>query len=193
MLVYYILSRGHHPFGKGARCESNILDGKYSLEHLEDDVAKDLVEWMINEDVKERPKVEEALAHPFFWTDEKRVEYLQKLGNVKEVQYYLSPDEELLHAIEIMAMGKTFSEWKTKLPAEIVHKVDGKKKPYPENLLGLLRFIRNLYEHYSDDAEKVNLMTIFPDLFGNAFKFAKVRGWNSTPSLRKWLRSVPVL
>ncbi|KAL7876066.1 hypothetical protein AOLI_G00110290 [Acnodon oligacanthus] len=129
MLVYYILSGGHHPFGKGAHCEINILDGKYSLEHLEDDVAKDLVEWMINED----------------------------------------------------------------LPDEIVQKVDSKKKPYPENLLGLLRFIRNLYEHYSDDAEKTNLMTIFPDLFGNAFKFAKVRGWHTTPSLRKWLRSAPVI
>ncbi|KAL6490572.1 hypothetical protein MHYP_G00009170 [Metynnis hypsauchen] len=193
MLVYYILSGGHHPFGKGARCEINILDGKYSLEHLEDDVAKDLVEWMINEDVKERPKVEEALAHPFFWTDEKRVEYLKKLGNEKEVQKYLNPDEELLHAIEEMTMGKTFSEWKKKFPDETVLKVDSKKKPYPENLLGLLRFIRNLYEHYPDDAEKINLMTLFPDLFGNAFKFAKVRGWNTTPSLRKWLRSVPVI
>ncbi|XP_017569457.1 uncharacterized protein LOC108437100 isoform X1 [Pygocentrus nattereri] len=189
MLVYYILSGGHHPFGKGARCESNILDGKYSLEHLEDDMAKDLVECMISHDPKKRPKVEEALAHPFFWKDENRVEYLQKLGNVKQVQNYLKPDEELLHAIEEMAIGKTFSKWKTKFPDEIVQKVDSKKKPYPENLLGLLRFIRNLYP---DDAEKINLMTLFPDLFGNAFKFAQARGWNTTPSLRKLLRSVPV-
>ncbi|XP_057192299.1 uncharacterized protein LOC130555814 isoform X2 [Triplophysa rosa] len=70
MLVYYILSRGHHPFGKGAACEYNILQGKYKLEHLEDDVANDLVEWMINEDPGKRPTVEQTLAHPFFWNDE---------------------------------------------------------------------------------------------------------------------------
>ncbi|KAI4900145.1 hypothetical protein NFI96_023874, partial [Prochilodus magdalenae] len=193
MLVYYTLSGGHHPFGKGVRCESNILDGKYSLEHLKDDTAKDLVEWMISDDVKTRPKVEETLAHPFFWTDEKRVEYLKKLGNVEEVENCRTPDEELLHAIEEMTVGKTFSEWKTKFPPELVQKLDGKKKAYPENTLGLLRFIRNLHEHYSEDAEKINLMTLFPDLFGSAFKFAKTRGWNTKPSLRKWLRSVPVI
>ncbi len=71
MLVYYILSRGHHPFGKGAACEYNILRGRYSLEHLDDDVAKDLVEWMINENPNNRPTVEQTLAHPFFWTDER--------------------------------------------------------------------------------------------------------------------------
>ncbi|XP_060791178.1 uncharacterized protein LOC132894981 isoform X3 [Neoarius graeffei] len=69
MLVYYILSIGHHPFGKSVWCEVNILRGKYSLEHLEDEIAKDLVEWMISHDPKDRPKVEETLCHPFFWTD----------------------------------------------------------------------------------------------------------------------------
>ena len=48
MLIYYILSGGHHPFGKGVRCEGNILDGKYNLQEVQDVVAKDLVEQMIN-------------------------------------------------------------------------------------------------------------------------------------------------
>jgi len=60
MLVYYILSGGHHPFGEDVDCESNILRGRYSLEHLNDDVAKDLVEWMINENPEERPMVEQT-------------------------------------------------------------------------------------------------------------------------------------
>ncbi|XP_072542945.1 uncharacterized protein [Salminus brasiliensis] len=193
MLVYYILSKGHHPFGKGVRCESNILDGKYSLEHLKDDMSKDLVEWMIKDNLSERPKVEETLAHPFFWTDEKKVEYLKKLGNVKEVENCRTPDEELIHALEEQTVGKTFSSWKAKLPAETVQKLDGKKKPYPENTLGLLRFIRNLHEHYPEDADKINLMTTFPDLFGNAFKFAQERKWNTRPRLKKWLNSAPVI
>lgn len=193
MLAYYILSCGHHPFGKGVRCEANILDGKYSLEHLEDEMAKDLVEQMISHEPKDRPNVEETLCHPFFWTDVWKVEYLKRLGNERDVENCRNADPDLLSALEDVAAGKSFSDWKTKLPSELVQKVDGKKKAYPENTLGLLRFIRNLHEHYAEDAETLNLMTLFPDLFGNVFKFAKKRGWNTKPSLRKWLRSIPVI
>ncbi|XP_067277868.1 uncharacterized protein [Pseudorasbora parva] len=191
MLVYYILSRGHHPFGKGPFCEVNILQGKYSLEHLDDDVAKDLVEWMINKTPNNRPTVEQTLAHPFFWTDERRVEYLKKLGNQKEAENCRNVDEELIQAIEQYTEGKSFSQWKTKLPSELVQKLDGKKKSYPENTLGLLRFIRNLHEHYPEDAESINLMDSFPDLFGSVFRFTKQSGWNSRASLKKFFSSVP--
>lgn len=190
MLVYYILSRGHHPFGKGIFCEVNILQGRYSLEHLDDDVAKDLVEWMINKDPNNRPTVEQSLAHPFFWTDERRVEYLKKFGNLNEAENCRKVDEELLHAVETFTEGKSFSQWKTKFPSELVQKLDGKKKGYPENTLGLLRFIRNLHEHYPEDAEIINLMALFPDLFGSVFRFAKEKGWHSRASLKKFFSSV---
>uniref|UniRef100_A0A8C1PL59 Serine/threonine-protein kinase ppk4-like n=1 Tax=Cyprinus carpio TaxID=7962 RepID=A0A8C1PL59_CYPCA len=183
MLVYYILSGGQHPFGEDVDCEYNISRGRYSLEHLDDDVAKDLVEWMINENANERPTVEQTLAHPFFWTDERRVWYLKILGSEKEAENCRNADEELLNAIAKHTEGKSFSEWKNKLPSELVQKLDGKKKPYPENTLGLLRFIRNLHEHYKDDAVKINLMDLFPDLFGTVYMFAKERGWNSRESV----------
>ncbi|XP_073763672.1 serine/threonine-protein kinase/endoribonuclease IRE1-like isoform X2 [Danio rerio] len=190
MLVYYILSRGHHPFGKGIFCEVNILQGRYSLEHLDDDVAKDLVEWMINENPNNRPTVEQSLAHPFFWTDERRVEYLKIIGNLNEAENCRKVDEELLYAVEKFTEGKSFSQWKTKFPSELVQKLDGKKKGYPENTLGLLRFIRNLHEHYPEDAEIINLMALFPDLFGSVFRFAKDKGWHSRASLKKFFSSV---
>uniref|UniRef100_A0A8C1JP78 Uncharacterized protein n=1 Tax=Cyprinus carpio TaxID=7962 RepID=A0A8C1JP78_CYPCA len=189
MLVYYILSRGHHPFGKGPRCEVNILEGRYSLEHLDDDVAKDLVEWMINENPNERPTVEQTLSHAFFWTDDRRVRYLKILGNEKEAENCRNADEELLNAIAKYSEGKSFSEWKTKLPSELVQKLDNKKKAYPENTLGLLRFIRNLHEHYKAEAVKINLMALFPDLFGSLYIFAKERGWNSRESVRMDIKS----
>ena len=71
MLVYYILSGGEHPFGKGPRGEVNILDGNYNLHHVQDVAAKDLIERMINEDPRKRPTVKECLAHPFFWSNER--------------------------------------------------------------------------------------------------------------------------
>ncbi|RXN23803.1 serine threonine- kinase ppk4-like isoform X2 [Labeo rohita] len=120
-----------------------------------------------------------------------RVEYLKKLGNQNEAENCRNVSEELLQAVEKYTEGKSFSEWKTKLPSELVQKLDGKKKVYPENTLGLLRFIRNLHEHYPEDAESINLMASFPDLFGSVFRFAKERGWNSRASLKKFFSSAP--
>uniref|UniRef100_A0A3Q3FYP6 Serine/threonine-protein kinase/endoribonuclease IRE1-like n=1 Tax=Labrus bergylta TaxID=56723 RepID=A0A3Q3FYP6_9LABR len=130
MLIYYILSGGHHPFGdKACKCENNIDEGKYTLDHVQDVVAKDLIEWMINEEPRRRPKVEECLSHPFFF------------------------------------------------PEELVQRVEGKKKSYSEDILGLLRFIRNLHEH-EEDVAKLDLLSMFPDLFGGVYISAKSQGWN---------------
>ncbi|XP_064820030.1 uncharacterized protein LOC135537951 isoform X1 [Oncorhynchus masou masou] len=186
MLMYYIISGGHHPFGKGIHCEVNIFQGKYILEHVEDEVAKDLIEWMINEDPEKRPTVEDTLAHPYFWPEERRVEYLRKIGNEKEAENCRKADPRLLHALDQCAEARSFTKWKSKMPPELMNKLDGKKKAYPDNTLGLLRFIRNLHEHYTEDADSVDILTMFPDLFGCVYKFAKKMEWNSRSSLKKW-------
>ncbi|XDV12460.1 hypothetical protein PO909_001134 [Leuciscus waleckii] len=87
MLVYYILSDGKHPFGDMDR-EVNIKNGEYSLEHVQDIVAKDLVEWMINKEPAERLTVDEVLRHPFFWDDYRKDAVLRKLGDRPEIQNY---------------------------------------------------------------------------------------------------------
>ncbi|KAM9406588.1 uncharacterized protein ACWYII_026995 isoform 7-T17 [Salvelinus alpinus] len=187
MLVYYILSGGHHPFedplGDELEQNRNIIKGTYTLEHVADEVTKDLIEWMINEVPDERPTVEETLNHPLFWKPHRRVEYLRRIGNEKEVRKYSDADPKLLEALKQSAMERTFCQWKSKLPSDLIKKMDG-KKPYPENMLGLLRFIRNLHEHYAEDLESVDLMKMFPDLFGCVYVLAKKRGWNSRPGLK---------
>uniref|UniRef100_A0AAX7TRT9 Uncharacterized protein n=1 Tax=Astatotilapia calliptera TaxID=8154 RepID=A0AAX7TRT9_ASTCA len=176
MLIYYILSGGNHPFGKSFKCESNIYDGKYSLDHVQDVVAKDLIEWMINKEPKDRPKVEECLNHPFFWTPKEQFEYLRKTGNREEVENCRKADEKLIGSLEAYANG-SFKLWKNKFPEELVRKMDG-RKPYPETTLGLLRFIRNFHEHNREDAPHIDVLVLFPDLFGCVYKFNKDKGWN---------------
>ncbi|XP_049922700.1 uncharacterized protein LOC126403917 isoform X1 [Epinephelus moara] len=186
MLVYYILSGGHHPFGDiPFKCEYNIHEGNYTLDHVQDVVAKDLIEWMINKEPKSRPKVEECLSHPYFWTDDRKVEYLIKSGNRKEAENCRNADQELISSLEKCSEDRSFQQWKDKFPPELLQKMDGKKKPYPANTFGLLRFIRNLHEHYEEDAAQVDLMKMFPDLFGCVYKFAKTRGWNSETPLKQ--------
>ncbi|XP_030578615.1 serine/threonine-protein kinase/endoribonuclease IRE1a-like isoform X2 [Archocentrus centrarchus] len=190
MVVYYILSGGHHPFGEIiCKRDSNIYDGKYSLDHVPDVVAKDLIEWMINNEPKDRPKVEECLSHPFFWTSEKQFEYLRKIGNREEAANCRKADKELIGSLETCAVDRSFKQWKNKFPQELLQKVDSKKKPYPENTLGLLRFIRNLHEHYAKDAAQIDVLALFPDLFGCIYKFAKIHSWNSETPLREMFQT----
>ncbi|XP_069561260.1 uncharacterized protein [Brachyistius frenatus] len=185
MLIYYILSGGQHPFGKSFECEYNIHFGKYRLDHIQDVVAKDLVEWMINQEPRSRPTVEQCLSHPFFWSCRKQVEYLKNVGKKEEIVNCRKADEELISSLEKCAGDGSFQQWKNKFPAELVQRMDGKKKAYPENTLGLLRFIRNLHEHYLKDAAQVDVMALFPDLFGCIYKFAKTRGWNLETPLKE--------
>ncbi|XP_040886646.1 serine/threonine-protein kinase/endoribonuclease IRE1 isoform X2 [Toxotes jaculatrix] len=183
MLLYYILSGGHHPFGKPYECEYNIHEGKYTLDHVQDVVAKDLIEWMIDEEPKSRPKVEECLSHPFLW-DSERMEYLRRVGNRKDMASR-NPDQELISSLEKYAGDGSHNQWKNTFPKELVQKEEDKKKPYPENIPGLLRFIRNCYEHRAEDIANVDVMVIFPDLFGCVYTFAKSQGWNSETPLKK--------
>uniref|UniRef100_A0A3Q1IX32 Uncharacterized protein n=2 Tax=Anabas testudineus TaxID=64144 RepID=A0A3Q1IX32_ANATE len=186
MLIYYILSGGHHPFGdRSFECESNIYHGRYTLDHIQDILAQDLIEWMINEEPKKRPRVEECLVHPFFWSSERRVEYLRRIGNREEAANCRKADQELMDSLEKCAGDGSFKQWKNKFPEELVQKMDAKNKAYPDNTLGLLRFIRNLHEHYAKDAAQVDVLMLFPDLFGCVYKFAKKQRWNSETPLKE--------
>ncbi|XP_056225521.1 uncharacterized protein LOC130164666 [Seriola aureovittata] len=186
MLIYYILSGGHHPFGaKPYEYEYNIHEGKYTLDHVQDIVAKDLIEWMIHEEPKNRPKVEQCLSHPFFRTSQWKVNYLRNVGKMDEVANCRNGDPELISSMEKFCGGVSYNHWKMKFPAELVQKMDSKKKPYPEHILGLLRFIRNLDAHYFKDAGKVDLISLFPDLFGCVYTFCKSQGWNSESPLKE--------
>ncbi|KAM7366185.1 hypothetical protein PAMP_015650 [Pampus punctatissimus] len=148
MLIYYILSRGHHPFGTTHECENNILEGKYSLDHVKDVLAKDLIDLMINEDPKKRPKVEECLKHPIFWPEKKRLEYLRHIANRTEVARHKKATQNFIRSLDPLGY---FKGWKNKFPQDLVQKMDGKDEDNPcyssDNPFALLRFIRNVHEH----------------------------------------------
>ncbi|KAG7266079.1 hypothetical protein CRUP_006764, partial [Coryphaenoides rupestris] len=137
---------------------------------------------MINKNPKERPTVKQCLAHPFFWSTSRKIEYLRSIGNEEEVRNYKTTDKCLLDELDEDVGEASWKNWKQKFPPELVQKMDGKGK-YSENTAGLLRFIRNLLEHYPEDARRINLMSTFPDLLGRVYTFAKKKGWNSRPSL----------
>lgn len=69
MLIYYIYTGGDQPFGV-VPCD-NIHKGTYNLDDVKDALAKDLIKMMIDAEPQKRPKVEECLNHPLFWSKER--------------------------------------------------------------------------------------------------------------------------
>lgn len=72
LVFFYVLTKGNHPFDCGDRYmrEVNIRKGQYNLQPL--DVlgdfayeARDLIESMLSQRPKDRPRAEEVMAHPF--------------------------------------------------------------------------------------------------------------------------------
>lgn len=187
MLIYYILSRGNHPFGETNDCQINIREGRYSLGHVRDVLAKDLIEMMIDEKPENRPTAQKCLTHPFFWPKEKKFEYIRRFANRKGVAMFKEASQEFISSLESYAEDGYFRGWKDKFPQELVQKMDGKKKEpcYCDNALALLRFIRNTFEHHEEYMDKVDVMSEFPVLIGCAYKFAKSQGWNLETPLKQ--------
>ncbi|RXN35461.1 serine threonine- kinase endoribonuclease ire-1-like isoform X1 [Labeo rohita] len=175
MLTYYILSDGKHPFGDGIRREVNISEGKYSLGDIQDIATKDLIKWMINKDKDERPTINKVLNHPYFWDDKRIREVLHNLGNKEEVQDYenYKNNEKLNDTVKKYTEGKTFSDWKTKVPKTWT-KI-GKK--LPNDLLGLLRHLRNALGHQEKEFYKEKMIDEFPDFLISLHRLAMDMGW----------------
>ncbi|XP_052407611.1 uncharacterized protein LOC127952820 [Carassius gibelio] len=175
MLTHYILSDGKHPFGDGIRCVVNISEGKYSLEDIQDIAAKDLIEWMINKEQDKRPNIDKVLNHPYFWDDKRIREVVHNLGNKEEVQEYKNckNNEKLYETVQKYTEGKTFSDWKREAP-ETWTKIG---KNLPNDLLGLLRYVRNALGHQEKEFYEEKMIEEFPDFLISLHKLALDMGW----------------
>ncbi|XP_072550278.1 serine/threonine-protein kinase/endoribonuclease ire-1-like [Salminus brasiliensis] len=180
MLVHYILSDGFHPFGRSALVLANIVMGKYSLHQnvLQDVEAKDLIEGMIQREPNQRLTIEEALSHPYFWNDKRRDMFLRKAGDEKAVQKFREADENLCRAVAKYTEGRSFSGWQSQMPKD--PRMASIDKNLPDNLLGLLRYLRNSLVHNKQFFYEKNMFKdLFPDFFISALKLTKEMGWEA--------------
>lgn len=102
-VYYYVLSKGHHPFGESFRRQANILQGEYNLDLLtaNDEPARSLIEKMINPEMALRPSAAAVLKHPLFWSKEMALNFLQ-VGFIHVIVMVLVCP---LHQIRILFVG----------------------------------------------------------------------------------------
>ncbi|KAI0216734.1 Serine/threonine-protein kinase/endoribonuclease IRE2 [Lamellibrachia satsuma] len=149
MVAFYVMSGGIHPVD---------ADGNLDLSSMQDFVAVDLVETMLEVD---SPSADTLLSHPYFWHDKTRCKFLANIGNLFEVETsHIRPITHLAHEIDDMAdeVFPNHNDW-IFVYVKMRMFLDGQYKTdmiclnsfdlpfYLESMCKLLRTIRNLTQH----------------------------------------------
>ncbi|KUJ22869.1 uncharacterized protein LY89DRAFT_312690 [Mollisia scopiformis] len=161
LVFFYVLTKGSHPFDCGDKYmrEVNIRADKYNLDKL--DVlgdyafeARDLIASMLSHEPKQRPTALQVMAHPFFWSPKKRLNFLCDVSDHFEKEKR-DPPTQALETLESYAPSICGSDFLKPLGKEFVESLGKQRKYTGTRLLDLLRALRNKKNHYEDMSDKL--------------------------------------
>lgn len=165
LVFFYVLTGGAHPFDCGDRYmrEVNIRKARFDLRPLEvlgdfSYEARDLIGSMLEAEPKRRPSARQVMAHPFFWSAKKRLNFLCDVSDHFEKEKREPPSPALLE-LEAYAPSVTRGDFLKPLGKDFVESM-GKQRKYTGNrLLDLLRALRNKKNHYEDMSDALKEKT----------------------------------
>jgi serine/threonine-protein kinase/endoribonuclease IRE1 len=211
LLLHYILSVKKHPFSpadcgnKGEfqiahETDANIMNDK--MEGWDQDSlppeATHLLKMMLESDKSKRPSAGEALDHPFFWKNRKRIDFLSAVGNQPEFEYPRAKRSSPLTAVEtdLERSYGTIVRYVTWNDPGFVHmpaiyaEMTKKRKYDTCSVVELVRFIRNAYSHVSEANRPTQIREMllvnyvflddFPNLVMEVYKTVTAHGWDQT-------------
>ncbi|RAL63218.1 hypothetical protein DID88_004296 [Monilinia fructigena] len=160
-VFFYVLTKGSHPYDCGDRYmrEVNIRKNNFNLDVLEilGDYAfeaKDLISSMLGKEPKSRPTAAQVLAHPFFWSAKKRLNFLCDVSDHFEKEKRDPPSPPLLE-LERWAPDVCHGDFLKPLGKEFVDSMGKQRKYTGTRLLDLLRALRNKKNHYEDMPDRL--------------------------------------
>ena len=215
LILHYILSGGKHPFipinclnkNQMQIChetEANIMNNKMEGWDVSlSPEASHLIKRTLETDEKNRPSAQEVLKHPLFWSGEKQMDFLQAVGNQKEFECPRSKRTTPLTMVEtdlekmfgvIVKHGSWINPSYKCMPnihTEMTSR-RGRRHYDTRSAVELLRFIRNVYQHYKDNSFVLPVpiermlfhdfvfLGYFPDLVMEVYQVITTHGWNKS-------------
>nr|XP_039334034.1 LOW QUALITY PROTEIN: serine/threonine-protein kinase/endoribonuclease IRE2 [Saimiri boliviensis boliviensis] len=151
-VFYYVLSGGSHPFGESLYRQANILTGVPCLAQLEEEVhdkvvARDLVGAMLSPLPQARPSAAHVLAHPFFWSRAKQLQFFQDVSDWLEKE---SEQEPLVRALETGGCAVVRDNWHEHISMPLQTDLRRFRSYKGTSVRDLLRAVRNKKHHYRE-------------------------------------------
>jgi serine/threonine-protein kinase/endoribonuclease IRE1 len=153
-VFYYVLTGGYHPFGDRYIREGNIIKNECDLSKLnrlpDAYTIKDLIGSMIQKDPMLRPDMSVIIKHPYFWSNEKKLDFLLKVSDRFEIEKRDPPSKLLLKLESISTEVLGMEGWFEKFDSKFIDNLGKYRKYNTHKIMDLLRAIRNKYHHYQD-------------------------------------------
>lgn len=173
-IIHHVLTSGDHPFGDWHERQSNILKGEAThlsyLKSVPD--ALDLVTRMCNHDPVNRPNAASVARHPFFWSQDRRLEFLSTFSDLLEryagaVNHGTDPMLPALAAMESGAKDVLGVEgWGCRIDVVLLAEASKYRGYDYSSVRSLLRLLRNKRSHFlelSDSAPGLALAASAPN------------------------------
>ncbi|NXI40918.1 ERN1 endoribonuclease, partial [Galbula dea] len=151
-IFYYVLSAGQHPFGDSLRRQANILSGSYQLSCLQEEthdklVARELIVAMISPEPQHRPSAPMVLVHPFFWSQEKQLQFFQDVSDRIEKEPTEGP---IVSALEAGRQSVVRTNWRMHISLPLQTDLRKFRTYKGASVRDLLRAMRNKKHHYHE-------------------------------------------
>ncbi|XP_007498826.2 serine/threonine-protein kinase/endoribonuclease IRE2 [Monodelphis domestica] len=152
LVFYYVLSGGGHPFGDSLHRQANILAGASHMDHFEEEthekvIAKELVEAMLSSQPQLRPSAQFVLAHPFFWSRAKELQFFQDVSDRVEKEAAEGP---LVTALEAGGRIVVRQNWHSCISGPLQSDLRKFRSYKGTSVRDLLRAMRNKRHHYQE-------------------------------------------
>ncbi|XP_027695187.1 serine/threonine-protein kinase/endoribonuclease IRE2 [Vombatus ursinus] len=152
LVFYYVLSGGGHPFGNSLHQQANILAGAAQMDHFEEEthekvIAKELVEAMLSPQPQLRPSAQFVLAHPFFWSRAKELQFFQDVSDRVEKEAAEGP---LVTALEAGGKIVVRQNWHSHISGPLQSDLRKFRSYKGTSVRDLLRAMRNKRHHYQE-------------------------------------------
>ncbi|XP_006867297.1 PREDICTED: serine/threonine-protein kinase/endoribonuclease IRE2 [Chrysochloris asiatica] len=171
-VFYYVLSGGSHPFGESLYRQANILAGVPCLAHLEEEshdkvLSRDLVAAMLSTCPQARPSAYQVLAHPFFWSRAKQLQFFQDVSDWLEKE---AEQEPSVMALEAGGQVVVQRNWHKHISESLQTDLRRFRTYKGTSVRDLLRAMRNKKHHYRElPAEVQQVLGQVPDSFVQYF------------------------
>ncbi|XP_078074076.1 2-5A-dependent ribonuclease-like [Mustelus asterias] len=186
-LLHYILTGGKDPYSSEEDLRENNPSLDQDLCEPKNAEARDFIERLLAPAGK-RATLSELKQHPLLWKDVGKSQFVQDLANENDV----TKRNESSQIVRILnEAGKdqqrSFHKWTEKIHPEVLSNMNKRqhKKPYTDTTSELLKFIRNLIQHFDEKKDFHSLMKsaesycfgLFPDLVIATYNTVKDTEW----------------